>query len=90
MAGYACWLQHEASRASTSPFYNLHKQGWYERRMEWFIKFMDVMEVREEDIAKEIRHSGITETYTEKLDASIVAALFLRSVKATRMGNTGT
>lgn len=89
MAEYAIWLQHEALRANTSPFFGLHKQGWYERRMGWLIKFMDVMGVREENIAKAIESSIRAETPTEKIDKSRVAALFLRSVKTARMGNTG-
>lgn len=94
MAGYALWLQHEASRAHTSPVYYLHKQGWYERRMDWFVKFMDVMDVREEDIAEAMRLSRLKEAYTEthfeRIDTLGAAALFLRSVKTTRIGNTGT
>jgi len=81
---YALWLQHEVSRASTSSFYHLHKQGWYERRMEWLIELMDVMEISEEGIAKEIADIHVTPPSAEKIDASRLAASFLHSVNVRR------
>ncbi|KAI3319693.1 hypothetical protein HD806DRAFT_508770 [Xylariaceae sp. AK1471] len=85
LAGYALWLEHERSRAGTSPFYNLHKPGWYERRIEWVVELMNSIGICEEEIATQVSKRDIRESKTELVDAAATAAAFLKSIRARKL-----
>jgi hypothetical protein len=81
MAGYAFWLEHEYSRIKTFPFTRLQREGWYERRISWFVELMDVMKVPADEIAQRMMETNITETRSEKIDRGGIIDHFLASVR---------
>lgn len=81
MGNYAIWLEHEYSRSTTSPFGKFQREGWYERRISWFVELMDVMQVPADEIAQKMSVTTITETRSEKVDRTGAIDHFLASVR---------
>jgi lipopolysaccharide biosynthesis regulator YciM len=84
MAEYAFWLQHERSRADKPLVRDFHKAGWFERRISWFLEFMDVMQVTFEMLEEEMRRISATTIYPKKMDTREAVKTFFEAIKKAR------
>ncbi|KAF4972880.1 hypothetical protein FSARC_651 [Fusarium sarcochroum] len=85
LAQYAFWLQHERYRSNSSFLPNFHPTGWFERRIFWFIEFINMMEVTDEMLEKAMGSIYVEETRTEKVDPGGTVKSFLETLRKTRM-----
>ncbi|RSL52449.1 hypothetical protein CEP54_010901 [Fusarium duplospermum] len=84
IAEYGFWLQHERLRADKPLVRDFHKTGWFERRISWFLEFMDVMEVTVEMLEKSMGSMYVTETRTEKIDGGKTVRSFVEAIQKAR------
>jgi hypothetical protein len=89
MAQYAFWLEHEYSRIKTSPLGRLQREGWYERRISWFVELMNVMQAPADKIAQRMMETTITETRSEKVNQGDIIDHFLASIRINGVKTSG-
>lgn len=82
MAEYAFWLQHEVVRMRNTLSGMLFKEGWYERRLSWFVSLMNVMQIPQNTIIEKMWEIDITESRSENVDQKAVVEQFSSSLSA--------
>lgn len=55
---------------------SITKEGWYERRMSWFLELKGIMQVEDFDIIKDMHRIDITESRSEKVDGKAITEHF--------------
>ncbi|KAL7622449.1 hypothetical protein AAE478_007954 [Parahypoxylon ruwenzoriense] len=89
MAEYAVWLEGESFRSNVSPFSSLHRDGWYDRRINWLVELMDAMGVMADEIALLMNKKEEMLDREEGVDIGVIAASFLASIERRRAEISG-
>ncbi|KAJ5884772.1 hypothetical protein N7495_009282 [Penicillium taxi] len=76
MAEYAFWLQHECSRTAMHQGKLPVRDGWYEKRISWFVEMIDIMKVPAQEIEKEIKKINLAESRSEIIDREEIIQRF--------------
>jgi len=84
MASYVLWLEHEQSRAETSSFYHLHKEGWYDRRLSCLANFMAMTGIAADEICMRLGDCRPL-SRTEDVDVEAAVDSFSASVRRRTM-----
>ncbi|KAJ5690387.1 hypothetical protein N7462_004779 [Penicillium macrosclerotiorum] len=89
MAEYAFWLQHNLTRSRNNISSMYFKEGWYERRLSWFIDLMNVMQIPKDAIIKKMQRIDITESRAEMVDQISIVENFSMSLNSLKTNSVG-